>query len=195
MVAKLLVNAQDGTPPQISFADHAGDFGPAAANVIEIGTPTDGQLSLSGITDTSWRQSVKVDLGANFADLYECRACFEFPSAPTAGERIYCFWNASGVTTAGTGNMGGASGSDATYNGYGAAAADALEASEQLIYIGSFVVTADAGVQIGHVGWLTPPHRYGSLIVRNKSGLTLGPSTPDDVEMNIVLDPVVKESQ
>ena len=42
---------------QISFADHAGDFSPTAANDLEQGTPTNAQLALASVADDAARQS------------------------------------------------------------------------------------------------------------------------------------------
>ena len=74
MVAKLLVTEQDGTPKQLVFGDHAGDFSPTAANDLRITTDgskeTDVELVLLNLADGAAAQSAKVDLGANRADEY-----------------------------------------------------------------------------------------------------------------------------
>lgn len=191
MPNKVLVQAQDGTPPQISFADHATDFSPTAANSLEVGTPTDVQLDLTTITNGSFRQSAKVDLGENRAALYAVRAALEFATAPTAGNRVNLYWAPSGSATAGTANPAGASGSDAAYAGYSSnAAASILQAQ----FIGSFVCTAQATttVQVGECGVFSPTERYGSLIVENASGVS---TMSDAVESHIVFDPQVDEIQ
>ncbi len=67
MVAQILIeDAASATPAQISFHNSA-TYAPAAANVIEIGTPTDVQIDLTGVLDTQARASAKVDLGQNRA--------------------------------------------------------------------------------------------------------------------------------
>lgn len=191
MVAKVLITEQDGAPPQICFADHATDFSPTAANSLEVGTPTDVQLDLTSLANGAYRQSAKVDLGANRAGLYAARAALEFATGPTAGNRVNLYWAPSGSATAGTGNPAAASGSDAAYAGYSSnAAASVLQA----VFIGSFVCTAQATttVQVAECGALSPTERYGSLIVENASGVAM---MSDAVEMHIVLDPVVEEIQ
>jgi hypothetical protein len=57
------------------------------------------------------------------------------------------------------------------------------------------VMTDDAvdSVQIGHVGILRPPHRYGSLIVKNECGQTI--CDTDDIEAHVVLSPIIPEIQ
>lgn len=114
--SKQLVAEMDGTPKQMSFADHAGDFSPAQN--LEFGTPTDVQLSLASVATGAARQSAKCDLGAVRALLYAVRAAFEFAATPTAGHVVSLYWNNSSNSTAGDGNLGNTTGSDAAYAGY-----------------------------------------------------------------------------
>ena len=193
MANKLLRTPMDGTPEQISFANHAGDFSPTAANDLQVSSPTTGELVLLNLADAAAAQSAKVDLGAHWAPLYACVACIEMQvAAATAGSTVDFYWNASGIVTAGTGNMGAASGAAAAYTGYSADLADALK---QLIFIGSMVMTDDGvdSAQIGMVGILSPPHRWGSLIVVNNTGQVI--CDTDDIEAHIVLSPIVDEIQ
>lgn len=169
----------------ISFADHAGDFSPTAANNLELGTPVDVQLSLASVANNAARQSAKGDLGANRAELYEVWAAFELAPTPTAGKVIELWWASSPSATAGTANPGGVSGTNAAYSGY----SSNLDASiKQLQFIGDFVCTAQAAgtVQVARVGLLRPRHRYGSLVVYNKSGAAFH---SDDVECHVVFYP------
>lgn len=180
------------TGTQISFADHAGDFGPAAANDLEQGTPTDVQLALASVANDAARQSAKFDFGATRADRYSCMAALEFAaSGLTAGEIVAFYLAPSPDGTAANGNPGGASGSDAAYAGYSSNLDDSLQ---QLDWIGSFIVTGQATttIQIATVGVFSPPERYGSLIVVNRSGAALH---TDDVEMHVVFNPIVDEIQ
>lgn len=192
MANKVLLDEQDGTPVQISFADHATDFSPTAANSLEVGTPTDVQLDLTSLADGSARQSAKVDLGAIRAPAYHVRCAFEMAATPTAGDIIELYWAPSGSGTAGTANPGGVSGADAAYSGYSSNLADSVK---QLIYIGAFVCTVQVTttVQIAEVqGMLVPPERYGSLVVKNESGAAFH---SDAVESHVVFDPVFLEVQ
>ena len=176
---------------QFSFADHAGDFAPAAANDLEQGTPTNVQLSLASVANNAARQSAKFDFGATRARKYSCMAAFELAATPTAGNVIEVWLMPSPDATAANGNPGAASGSDAAYSGY----SSNLEASIiQGLQIGVFVVTAQATgtVQIAYVGCVSPPERYGSLIVSNKSGAAFH---SDDVECHVVLTPIIDEVQ
>jgi hypothetical protein len=183
----------DDTPPQICFANFAGDFNPASANDLRSGTDTECELALLDVADGAARQSAQVDLGAHFAERYAVTACIEMQvAAAGAGAEIEFYWNASPSSTAASANMGAASGSDGAYIGYSSDLADAVK---QLIYIGSLVMTDDAvsSIQIGYVGDLYPPHRYGSLIVKNECGQTI--CDTDDVEAHVVLNPIVLELQ
>lgn len=193
MANKVLNTEMDDTPPQLAFANFAGDFNPAGANDLRKGADTEVELVLLNLADAAAAQSAKGDLGANFAERYACVACIEMQvAAATAGSVVEFYWSASSSGTAATGNMGAASGSAAAYSGYSADLADSVK---QLIYIGSMVMTDDGvdSAQIGMVGDLYPPHRYGSLIVKNECGQTI--CDTDDIEAHIVLSPIIPEIQ
>lgn len=192
MPNKVLVQAVDGTPPQIRFRDST-DFSPTAANNLTIGTPTDVQMQWDGsITNATFRQSAKFDFGEHRAPGYACRAAIEFATAPTAGNVVNFFLAPSGSATAGTANAGGVSGADSAYTGYSSNAAASVL---QLIYIGSFVCTTQATttIQVAECGYVSPPERYGSLVIENASGVTI--FTTDAAETHAVLDPVFDEIQ
>ena len=63
MPVKILVTEMDGTPPQICFADHAGDFNPDAVNDLRSGSETDVEMDLQDVGDTLAWQSALADLG------------------------------------------------------------------------------------------------------------------------------------
>ncbi len=176
------------TGTQLSFADHAGDFSPTAANDLEQGTPTNVQLALASVADAAARQSAKVDLGATRAAQFSVVAAIEFAATPTAGEVVELYWAASPDSTAANGNPGGASGSDAAYSG--TAASTLAESVKQLQWVGNFVCTDDATttIQIAHVGMFSPLERYGSLIVKNESGAAIH---SDDVECHMVITLII----
>ena len=170
--------------PQISFATHAS-LSPAAANVMEVGTPTEVELSLLNLADTAARMSAKFDLGANRAPWYTVRACLEWQvAAPTTALTVE-FWiawsNQSGATIA---NDAYVSGSDAAYTG---SPATLVEGLSQQRLIGVQVATADLEFQISTIGILVPVSRYGVLVVRNLAGQTL--CDTDIIETNVVFDP------
>lgn len=195
-VSKQLVTEMDGTPRQIVFADHANDFSPTAANDLRKTTndsqELDVQLSLASVANGAYRQSAKVDLGENRAVWYKVRVAIELAATPTAGNAIDLYWAPSHSGTAGTGNAGNVSGSDAAYTGYSSNAAAAVK---QLEYIGSAIVTTQATgtIQVIEVqGLFSPTERYGSLVVLNGSGAAVH---SDDVECHVVFDPYVVEGQ
>jgi hypothetical protein len=189
--SKQLYTEMDGTPEQICFADHAGDFSPTAANDLRFGTPTSGQFAIAGLASGSYWQSAKVDLGENRALSYKVKAALEFAATPTAGYTCDFWWVPSSSGTAGTANAAGASGSSASYTGYSSNAAASVK---QPVYIGSFTCTAQvtATVQVAEIGILDPDDRYGSLIMLNGSGAAIH---SDDVECHVVLSPKIPESQ
>ena len=145
------------------------------------------------LADAAAAQSAKVDLGLNHAERYAVVAAIEMQvAAATLGDVVEFYWSASPSSVAAVANLGGASGVVASYDGY---SADLATAVKQLIYIGSMVMTDDAfdSLQIGYIGDLYPPHRYGSLIVKNEADATL--CDTDDIESAVVFNPVVSELQ
>jgi len=189
--SKTLLTPMDGTPEQICFADHAGDFSPTAANNLQESTPTTCQLSLASVADTAARQSTKVDLGSLWAEDYEVFAAFEFAATPTAAEVVELYWAPSSSATAGTANPANVTGSDAAYSGYSSNLADSVR---QLQWIGNFITTVQATgtVQVARVGVFSPTQRYGSLIVKNESGAAYH---SDDVESHVVFNPIIPQGQ
>jgi hypothetical protein len=192
---KFLYTEMDGTPKQIVFADHAGDFNPTTAN--DLRKTTDGseeldvQLSMASVANAGFRQSAKFDFGANWAQEYQAKGAFEIAATPTAGRTINAFLSYSHSATAATGNAGNASGSDAAYTGYSSNGAASVL---QLHQVSAFVVTAQATATVQVIeGWkFTPSGRYASLIVQNDTGAAM---FTDDVEMAIVFNPCVMEGQ
>lgn len=195
---KILIPEFDGTPKQITFGDFAGDFSPTAANDLRHASvaDTEVQLSLASLANstsesTGARQSAKFDFGAVRAAMYAVRCALELGATPTAGAVIELWLAPSQHATAGTGNTGNASGSDAAYSGYSSNISASLKHCQ---YLGDFVCTgqATATVQVGGAGRFTPRERYGSLIVFNKSGAAFH---SDDVESHIVFDPIFDQAQ
>ena len=190
MANKVLTRAQDGTPPQICFRN-SGDFAPATATDLRVGSPTLVQLNLTSVANAGFRQSTKVDLGDPRATRYAIRAALEFAATPTSQVTCELWWAPSGSATAANGNPGNVSGADGAYTGY---SANADAAVPQLKRIGTFPTTAQATgtVQVAECGEFVPTERYGSLIFVNRSGAAMH---NDAVEMHIVFDPIVTEVQ
>jgi hypothetical protein len=192
MAHDILVRAQTNTPPEICFRD-VTDFSPAAASDLryEGGTPTYAQLDMTSVADAAARQSAKVDLGAVRADMYSVRCAVELAATPTAGDTIEFYWASSAHSTAASGNLGGVSGSDAAYSGVDS---DLARSVLQLQYIGVHICTNDPTgvIQTSLVGFLNPPTRYGSLVVKNESAAAFH---NDAVETHIVFDPIIPQIQ
>lgn len=193
MASKLLVQEQDGTPAQITFANFAGDFSPTAANDLRVAGDTEVELALLDLADAAAVQSAKADLGENRAAEYNVRACIEMHVAVADdGSTVDLYWSPSHHTTAANGNAGGCAGVAGAYSGY---SSDLATAKNQLQYIGAMNMTDDAvdSIQVGEVGVLRALERYGSLVVINNTGEKL--CDTDDIEAHIVFDPIVPESQ
>jgi hypothetical protein len=173
----------DGTA--IVFADTTDYSG-------DLGTRTH-QLDLTGITDTSARQSAKADFGATRAAQYAVVVAIEFgASAPTAGEVVKFFLSQSPSATAATANPGGASGSDAAYTG--TSGSSIAESVLQMTDLGVLTVTNDGAgtVQYERIGTLLLPMRYGSVVAWNEAGQTFD---ADAAKMGVALYPLKDQSQ
>ena len=132
----------------------------------------DYAITFASLANAAGRQGVKGDLGATRAALYKVKATFEIAATPTAGNTIDLYWAPSDSATAGTDNPANVTGADAAYSGY---SSNLTASIKQLMFIGSFVCTAQATatVQAAFVGRFSPPSRYGSLVVVNNSGASL----------------------
>ena len=184
----LIKDAADATPKQISFATHA-TYAPGTNNVIEVGTPTEVEMSLLDLADGAAVQSTKADLGAVRAARYVVTPCLEYQvAAPTTGTLVEFYWSASGQSGAAVGNPGYATGADGAYTG---TPATLVEGIAQLVLIGVMVVSADLEFQIADIGVFSPTHRYGSLIVKNETGQKIADT--DIIESAVVLTPIVDD--
>lgn len=148
---------------------------------LEVGTPitwlgSGGSyaMTFAGITNGNGRQGAKGDLGANRARVWEVLFTSSVGAAATAGTEIELWWGASTSATAGTGNPGGLSGTDATFN------TTPDEYKQQLIFVGSLVLSNNAGTGVQKQRFVfSPPARYGMPVLVNKSGQTLGLTEAD----------------
>ena len=184
----LVKDAASTTPKQISFATHAS-YVADTNQVIEIGTPTEVEMSLLDLADGAAVQSVKADLGAVRARQYVVTCCIEYQvAAPTTGTFVEFYWSASGQSGAAVGNPGYATGADGAYTGTPGTLAEGIA---QLTQIGLLIVSADLEFQIADCGLFLPTHRYGSLIVKNETGQTIADT--DIIESAVVLTPIVED--
>ena len=183
------------------FAD-AADFqnagaGPptTAANDIRIGAAagaTIAQIDLTGLAAGGGaRESDKVDLGVTQTlkgHAWMVNACIEHESAPADGETVDFYWGSSPNSTDASGNPTILTGSDATFT-------DTVGSLGQLVFIGSLTLTT-AVLNIGFVGTFVPPHRYGMLVVINKSAAdTLRSSATAMDETHIIMTELIDELQ
>ena len=181
---------------QIVFADHATDYiGGTGNNSLEIAGSSDVQIDVTDLAAGAARQSVKKDLGATRARQYSVMMSLEMATDPVAGETVDLYWSPSPDSSAAVANAGGCSGADAAYAGY--AASTLAEGLLELLFIGSLPLAvmnnADGVPQLGYVGILSPPDRFGSLVVRNGSAADNFHS--DAVEFAVSFQPIVDEVQ
>jgi hypothetical protein len=131
-----------------------------------------------------YRESAKIDFGAQFSQEYHVHLQTKFGSAPTAGltMRIWVGFSSSG--TAATDNWANLTGADAAYSGYsgGTAAQSVL----QLDFVGQLILDANT-TQSGRVGSFVPKQRYGSIVWGNLSGQT---TTNVDADHVLTLTPI-----
>jgi hypothetical protein len=128
-------------------------------------------------TSAGGRQSVTLDLGANWAQRWRVNAAFELAATPTAGNAINLFASYSSATGAGDGNT---SGTDAAYTGY----SNNIDAStRQLEFVGAHICTAQATstVQKSLVGVMFPKGRYVNWVIDNRSGAAFHSSDTNQV--------------
>lgn len=148
------------------------------------------QIDLTSIADDAARQGDKADLGVTRPEAYAVLVGIEMDVAPTAGTHIEVYWSESFSGTAGTGNSGGASGTDLAYK-----AGEEDEWKKQLTLIGVLVLTNDAATTVQRAcinDQFNAPTRYGMPIVLNKSGQAF---EGDAIEMYVALVPRTDELQ
>jgi hypothetical protein len=193
---KILIPEMDGTPKQIWFATSGATF--TAGNDLRdttSGNRTEVALTFNAIANSSSdstgaRQSAKVDLGTPRAAIYDVFGALSWQATPTSGAVLEVWWNPSLSATAATANVGGCSGSDASYTGYSSNIAASLR---HLQYVGEFLVgVAGTGIQQARIGSFSPLHRYGSLVAWNKGGSAL---TASNNELHIVMNPRILQGQ
>lgn len=153
----------------------------------------DAAITMASVANAAGRQSVKLDLGATRAELYDVYVDVEMAATPTAGNTIDLYWGPSSSGTPGTDNPGNMTGADAAYAGYSSNLAATLP---QLQAVGSLVLTAQATstVQKGYVGRFSPAHRYGSLAVVNNGGSAIHSSDSNFQVRLVPVEGVVEDS-
>jgi hypothetical protein len=140
-------------------------------------------LTPTSVTDGNGRQGAKGDMGntggsdgTTRARLWDVLFTSSVGVAATAGKEIELWWSPSDSATAGTDNAAGdvVSGTDATFN------TTPDEHTKQLVQIGSLILSNNTGTAIQRQ-WFTfsPPQRYGSPVIVNHSGQTLGATATD----------------
>ncbi len=176
---------------QISFGDHAGDFvGGATKTSIEV-AGTDVQLALTGLASGLGRESAKFDFGATRAAAYSILGTLEFATAPETGELFNLYLAPTSNSVAANGNIQSIDGVDAAAPSGHSTLKELIDAC---MWIGSFMCSADATATVQNMfgGVFSPPERYGILIAVNNTSDDIH---SDDIECNIVFNPIVDEIQ
>ncbi len=136
----------------------------------------DAEIDMGGLTNTSYRQSVKLNLGTSRFPLYFAEISTEFDTDSTDGATVDVFAGYSHSITAGTGNPIGLTGADAAYSGYGGGSI--ASALKQIDTIGIFSLIesadSDAAPQVGELGFFVPKKQFLMLLVGNNGGATMG---------------------
>lgn len=196
MATKTLLTPMDGTPKQIVFANHAGDFGPTGANDLRITTDGSNELDVewapASLANGSYHQSAKFDFGSKWGLGYLPRLAVELAATPTAGNTISVYLAPSHSATAATANPGGVSGSNGAYTGYSSNADASIKQLGRPISVFKVTAQATTTVQIMKGQPFQAPSRYASIVVLNSSGAAFH---SDDVEINLVFDPILPEFQ
>lgn len=176
---------------QLLFADHATDFGASpttAANSLIIGTPTDVQMDLTGVASGGGaRQSAKAGLVTPWGNRWLVMACIEFETAPADGGTVEFYWASSPSSTAGTGNPGGTTGSDASFT-------DTTGNLGQMLRIGVLLVRNNV-INIGQVGVFRPLHENGNLVIVNQASTSFRSTATAMDETHITITEVIDEIQ
>ncbi len=151
-------------------------------------TWTDGgtyELDLGSLANDDAWQGAKGDLGATRARQYTVEVTIDPNVAPTDPDAVIdIYWSASASATAGTGNVGGTSGTNLAFE---STIADVNEKVRHMIHIGSFALTADAEPQTTMFYGFEPPARYGMPVVVNRCGETLDST---DTSHSVILRPL-----
>jgi len=149
------------------------------------GTPA---MNLDSLATVAARQGAKHDLTATHADEYLVEVMIDTGgTAPAVGATIDVYLSRSNSGTAGTGNEGGASGTDAAYTGIGSATI--LESIVQCLFVGSVVCVDEVDTNLIQFFRVSPGARYVSPIVYNATLQTLGAAS------YVKMTPIIPESQ
>jgi hypothetical protein len=174
---------------QFVFADHDTDFvGGSAKTSLEQAGSTDVQMIFEGVADAGGMESDKFDWGATRAAQYSVMGSIE-TQAGVSGQTIDVYLASSSDATAANGNPGQIDGVDtvAAPSGVGTLA----ELLTQCIFIGSLKCEDTATtVQTGFIGIVSPPERYGILVVVNNSGgaLEASPGVESHISITEIMD-------
>lgn len=165
----------------------SSSYVPTGVSDLSTGSPTVVDLSLaggSGMADTEAMNSDQLDFGTLLPTNVDVSATIEWFAAVTAGGTVEFYWSESANSGVGTGNPGKPDGIDGDYTGDGNGSL--AESVKQMLFIGAFVTTGDAGagIQTAKIGRFTPTMRYGQLIVVNNSGTTI--CFTDDIESSVL---------
>lgn len=160
-------------------------YNPTAVN--NLGTRTN-QINLTSLANNAARQSDKIDLGQYRSPIYSVISNLDFLTPPQTGV-VEFWWGPSVSSVSGECNPGKLTGVDSAYTGYGTTQTHLDNSIKQLQYIGDFPCYPQASPsgQTAYVGELIPTHRYGSLVVYNKSGAAMASGVAQVAQIGVAL--------
>jgi len=132
-------------------------------------------ITCTSLANGSARQGAKGDLGALFARRWRVEFECKLTSAGTNQNEVEIYVSGSTNATAGTGNAGNASGTDAAYS-------TPAEYKLQLTPIGSLSVSNNAGTGVQRQAFVfTPDSRYISPVIVNGAGVDFSSTAGDTI--------------
>lgn len=149
-------------------------------------------ITAGGLVNNGLRGGAKGDFGdprgSQWAVWLQIPSGSSAPTSTPPVVELYMSWSAS--ATAGTGNDGGHTGTDAAYAGYSSNGEASLK---HLDYIGAIELTAlTSTVQRDRIATISIPKRYGSPVLANRCGQTLGSTSTD---FRIEFEEIIDEAQ
>ena len=145
-------------------------------------------ITCTSLANGSARQGAKGDLGTPFAKRWRLTLEIKLTSAGTNGNEVEVYWAGSDSATAGTGNPGNTSGTDASLS-------NPSEVKRQLIPVGSLMVANSLGTGVQRqVMEFCPNARYGMPVLVNNSGVAFSGAAADTIITIAPLQDSVQES-
>lgn len=184
-MAKKILIATNTTPIVFSdTTDYDDGFGIQTTDCTIIGL-------VAGAARQSDKDNLDNGLVSNrYARRYAVSVAAEWETAPTAGGTVDIYWAPSVSATAATANPAGVTGSDSAYSG--TAGSTLAESLLQLQFLGSLIVTNDAGDTQLTTFVTKFGTQYGTLVVVNNTDQDIADNVS---QVAVVFTPIEEEVQ